>query len=419
MKILHTVELYHPSAGGMYEVVKQLSEKLVEFGHDLTVATTKFPDRYRADWHGVKIKEFDISGNFVLGIKGEIEKYHDFLINSNFDVITNFAAQQPMTDAMLLVLDKIKTKKIFVPTGFSALYKTEYKNYFKKMQEWMKHYDMNVFLSNDYRDINFARDNKVIKYTIITNGASEYEFLKKKINIFIRKKLSIQKDHFLILHVGSHTGKKGHNESIKIFTKAKIKNTTFLIVGNGYNGCAKKCKFKKILNFSPNYIINNKKLLIKSLSRDETIMAYKEADLFLFPSNLECSPIVLFECMASKTPFITTDVGNAQEIIKWSDGGILLPTIKDAKFDAPLLYKIKIFLRNILVCLKIYKRLNPRNNLGISRVQIKESIKLLELLYNDRKKLDKLANNGYEAWFAKFKWEQIAKKYENLYKTLL
>ena len=41
MKILHTVELYHPSQGGMQEVVKQISERLVKLGHEVTVATTK------------------------------------------------------------------------------------------------------------------------------------------------------------------------------------------------------------------------------------------------------------------------------------------------------------------------------------------------------------------------------------------
>ena len=35
MKILHTVEFYHPSIGGMQEVVKQLSERLVLLGHEL------------------------------------------------------------------------------------------------------------------------------------------------------------------------------------------------------------------------------------------------------------------------------------------------------------------------------------------------------------------------------------------------
>ena len=33
MKILHTVEFYHPSQGSMQEVVRQISERLVKLGH--------------------------------------------------------------------------------------------------------------------------------------------------------------------------------------------------------------------------------------------------------------------------------------------------------------------------------------------------------------------------------------------------
>ena len=55
MKILHTVEFYHPSIGGMQEVVKQLSERLVLLGHDVTVATTKMSERKESCINGVKI----------------------------------------------------------------------------------------------------------------------------------------------------------------------------------------------------------------------------------------------------------------------------------------------------------------------------------------------------------------------------
>ncbi|MFH1005826.1 MAG: hypothetical protein V1781_10125 [Bacteroidota bacterium] len=45
MKILHTVESYYPSVGGMQEVVKQISEQLVKMGHSVTVATGFHVDR--------------------------------------------------------------------------------------------------------------------------------------------------------------------------------------------------------------------------------------------------------------------------------------------------------------------------------------------------------------------------------------
>ena len=79
MKILHTVEFYYPSVGGAQEVVRQISERLVKLGHDVTVATTKLPERKIATHNGVKIVGFDISGRAATGYGGkDIEKYKKF-----------------------------------------------------------------------------------------------------------------------------------------------------------------------------------------------------------------------------------------------------------------------------------------------------------------------------------------------------
>jgi len=126
-------------------------------------------------------------------------------------------------------------------------------------------------------------------------------------------------------------------------------------------------------------------VLIKSLSRKETISAYQEADIFFFPSNTEASPIVLFEAMASKTPFLTTDVGNAQEIIEWSKGGELLPTIKEGRY---------------------------------SRADFLPSVKILENLARNEARRTELGEKGFKVWKEKFTWQKIASEYERLYKEL-
>ena len=65
MKILHTVEYYQPSVGGAQEVVRQISERLVQRGHEVKVATTVHPGRSAKIINGVRIAEFDIKGNSV------------------------------------------------------------------------------------------------------------------------------------------------------------------------------------------------------------------------------------------------------------------------------------------------------------------------------------------------------------------
>jgi glycosyltransferase involved in cell wall biosynthesis len=390
----------------MQEVIKQISERLVSYGHEVTVATRYDESRRQSAHNGVQIAPFEISGNLVLGIKGthdEIKRYQKFLIESNFDVIVNFAAQQWASDLSLDILDSIPAKKIFVPTGFSGLFLKEYADYFKNMVVWMKRYDMNVFLSHTYQDIKFAQKNNINKIAVISNGASESEFLKPVV-FDVRTNLGLTEDTFLILHVGSHTGCKGHDEVLDIFLKAKLKNSALLIIGNFFDSGLQKNYFKEKLVYllkllrikkirCPErcHIIaqnnNSDRIFIKSFNREQTIAAFQQADLFIFPSNIECSPIVLFEAMASKTPFFVSDVGNAAEIISQTDAGVLLPT-KYAKN-------------------------------GYTYADVKKSAELIHTLCADKDKLIQMAENGYQAWQKHFTWEKITKQYETLYLSLI
>ena len=369
-------------------MVKQISERLAKRGHDVTIATTYLSERADSEINGVRIKEFKISGNAVSGFSGDVENYKRFLIDSKFDIVMNYAAQQWATDLMLPMLKNISAKKVLVPCGFSGLYLEKYRNYYEKMKTWMRQYDACVYLSNNYRDIDFARTFGIDNSVMIPNGAGQDEFAEKP-SLDIRYILKIPKDHFLILHVGSHTGLKGHKEAIEIFKKVDIRDTSLLIIGNDFgNGCGVMCHRAETFNrWNPLSKIMDKRIINRSLSREETIAAYGTADLFLFPSNIECSPLVLFECMASETPFLTTDVGNAAEIIEWSGAGMLLPTTKDKN--------------------------------GYSKANVNRSAKLLADLYARPDRRKEMQSSGIKSWRKYFTWEIIIIKYEKLYENLL
>jgi glycosyltransferase involved in cell wall biosynthesis len=384
LRILHTVEFYHPSTGGMQEVVKQLSERLVKLGHQVTVVTSKLPERTMFNLNGVNIVEFDVAGNAVRGMSGELSEYQDYLLTTDVDVITNFAAQQWTTDLTLPLLDQLKMKKIFVPTGFSGLYLPEYQEYYQEMKTWMKSYDHNIFLSRDYKDIDFAKEHGITKYSVIPNGASEEEF-GSGLTVNIRAKLGIPADHYLILHVGSHTGWKGHREAREIFKAANIRNAVFLMVANHVlDRCSKYCyEDANLITNDPQQEKLGKRFVVTELSREETVEAYKAADLFLFPSNIECSPLVLFECMASKTFFLSSDVGNAKEICQWAGSGEILPT--------------------------------DHHDNGCAYVDVQKSTRILEAAYQGRANLARLTDKAYVAWQDDFTWGKLARRYEDVY----
>jgi glycogen synthase len=181
MNILHTVQFYEPSRGGMQTVVKQLSEQLVRRGHTVTVATSYEKERTETRINGVSVVPFHLGGNLVGGFKGDIERYRTYVRTAAPDIIVNFAAQQWATDALLPILDEITPKKIFVPTGFSALSDPNYLDYFRRMPGWMRRYDTNVFHSLCYRDAEFANQHGVKNILVIPNGAAAEEFLHPRV----------------------------------------------------------------------------------------------------------------------------------------------------------------------------------------------------------------------------------------------
>ena len=388
MKILHCVESYYPNVGGMQEVVKQLSERLAKLGHEVIVCTRFHNERNYNELNGVKLEIFKIEGNPITVNTDEEKRYQDYLLNTNADVITFFAAQQWATNLALPILKNIKAKKVSVPTGYSGLYWPEYKQYFQDMKTYIHDYDMNVYLSNDYRDINFAKENGVTKTIIIPNGAAEDEFLvHEKINV--RKELGLKSDTFLLLHVGSYTTWKGHDELIEIFRKSNLKNVALVMIGNNYEQFFKSMPkyYNRLWNWLLIKLNPNKKVFFQHFSREFTVAAYKQSNIFIFPSNIECSPIVLFECAAAKLPFLATDVGNSIEIAEWTKGGKILPTTK--------------------------------NSNGFSHVQIKEAINILNDFYKNEKERAEMAEKSHKIWSEKYSWEKITLEYENLYIQLI
>jgi L-malate glycosyltransferase len=387
MRILHCVENYFPSTGGMQEVVRQLSERLVAMGHEVTVATSAHPGRNFEVHKGVKIIGFNISGNIVNGIKGEKERYEEFLLNGNFDVTTFFAAQQWATDIALPILSRIKGKKVSVPTGYSAINLPAFSSYYDNMKKWILGYDMNVFLSHDYQDINFAKQAGVTKLCVIPNGAAADEFMPET-KLDVRTALGLTKECFLVLHVGTFTGFKGQKEAAEIFFRSRIKNSALLLIGDNAENFSlfRRFRIALFLRFIYARVFRKQRLIYKFFPRDFTVAGYKQADLFLFPSNIECSPIVLFECAAAGLPFLATDVGNSAEISKWTNGGLILPTLKSSS--------------------------------GLSHADISASATILENLYKDSNLRKELSEKSFHAWKERFSWEIISSEYEKMYRSL-
>lgn len=387
LKIAHCVESYAPAPGGMAEVVKQLSERMVKAGHDVTVFTSFKTERSFEILHGVQIRSYKISGNAVSGIQGEKAQYIRDVVEGDYDVVVLFAAQQWSADLLLPILPQIKAAKVFVPTGFSMLYNANWSGYFDQMKMWMQNIDMNVFLSENYRDAQFAEKHHIRNRMLIPNGAAEEEFESTSLPD-IRTKWTIPANHSILLHVGSFVTSKGQLDAMRIFYKSGIRKSTLLMIGNGADHFWKQIIRHPLLYLKWRWsrIFGSQQVIFDSATREETVAAYQAADLFLFPSKIECSPIVLFEAMASRTPFLVTDVGNSREIARWGEGGWIMPG-------------------------------NQAED-GFTQADIAESAKQLRDIISHKEDLKVAQDKGYQAWKNKFTWQIIANTYVDLYQSL-
>jgi glycosyltransferase involved in cell wall biosynthesis len=114
--------------------------------------------------------------------------------------------------------------------------------------------------------------------------------------------------------------------------------------------------------------------------RAELVQAYMAADLFVFASNIEYSPLVLYEAAAAGTPFLTVPVGNAEEIARWTGAGVVCPA--------------------------------PRDERGYTRVDPGVLADAIAGLAADPQRLRDLGQAGRRRWRENFTWAGIAHRYE-------
>lgn len=396
MKILHAVESYYPSVSGAPEVVRHLSECMVRLGHDVTVVTRKLPQRKSLTHNGVKIVEFNIRPtsdqgmSTVTGLAGDTKKYQNFLLKNESGIIMTYAAQQWTTDLMLPILDKISAKKVIVPCGYSALYNPQYKQYFKDLPGYLSKFDASVYLSPDYRDINFARQHKLKSIHIIPNGADETEFssrLSSKRKAKLKAKYGL--NGLVIMTLANCTGEKGHQELLWVFKRLPVARATLISASTIMPGLGWYDIFEtqaKRINQSRKFP-GKKVVMVDGSQRQEVVDLLKSADIFVFLSNIEASPLVLFEAAAAGVPFVATAAGNSAEIARWTGGGVIV---------------------------KSYDRPNGR-----VVADLKDALWQVTKLALNRRRRQAIGRAGHEAWKKKFTWEKLAQDYLKLYESLL
>jgi glycosyltransferase involved in cell wall biosynthesis len=417
--------------------MRQIATRLVERGHQVTVATTYLPERESTEIEGVKIAGFRAWGNQVNGLGGDVAAYRRYVLESDYDLFMVKSAQQWTFDALAPVLDNMVARpKIFIPCGLSGLHEPRFADYYRRMPSLLRKFDRLIFYASDYQDINFARDHGLRNLTVLPNGADEREFLVPRDPGF-RQRHEIPDNAFVVLTVGSLTGLKGHRELLKAFAFARVptdrpavlilngntpswlpthasvfqlpRNVRHLYKSGGFRGVAswllkpalaraglghvfgmlgyKVERPLRDLVARVNRLAPAKRAMLVDLPRAEVVQAYLNSDLFVLASNLEYSPLVLFEAAAAGLPFLAVPVGNAEEIARWTGAGEICPAQRDAMG---------------------YTRPDP--------LVLARHIESLAARPADRKSYGEA---GRRNWREQFTWQKIAERYEDEFARLI
>lgn len=198
--------------------------------------------------------------------------------------------------------------------------------------------------------------NPFVKSVYIPNGVDLEQFTIKNLK-FTNKNRSIK----TVLSVGAFTEEKRHELTIKAV--AKVPDAKLLVVGGGGD------RYGDIKSLGEK-VLGKDRFEIASVSHDKMPMIYKNADVLAFPSvPWESFGIVIIEAMASGLPVVATNDPIRKEIV--GNAGILVdPADTDSYADA-----------------------------------IKTAI-------------SKDWNDIPRAQAEKFSWDEIAKKYEDLFKEI-
>jgi len=368
LSILHTVEFYSPHTGGAEIVVQQISERLAKRGHRVTVATTKLDNRMFHELNGVQIEGFSVKGSLGNGIFGQgIEHYKDFVRHHPADVMMNYAAQQWATDLAFEALPmRNNMVNVIAPCGYSALSNSrticwpQFADYFNRIiPTIVPQYDAAIYHSALYQDYEYAKNHGFTNSMVIPNGVDEEEFLRLPLTNF-REKYNIRTPFWGLCVANFYEG-KGQERVIECVKKMNRSDFTMVFIGK---------EGAQLSNLKAQAAGMNVQFFM-DIPREDTLAAYHEADIFLFGSHIEASPLVIIEAKASKTPFVSTDCGNVRE---WKGGIVCAPEDMASRAN------------NIL------------DN---------ESLRI------------QLVNEGYREWKEKLTWESIVDKYEELYLRLL
>ncbi|RIL33664.1 glycosyltransferase, partial [Staphylococcus equorum] len=251
---------------------------------------------------------------------------------------------------------------------------------FFNIEKYIGKYFTDYIFTQSVEDFETARKNNFLKnssnYLHISNGVD----IKNKFNPNLQEKNLINqiktenniKDKYLIVtFIGRLVKEKGIIELLNSYEKLKNKNVKFIIIG----GLPQGERDNKTINLIEKFKNNNNIIFTNHIINVNEYL--KMSDIFCLPSYREGMPRSIIEAMAMKNAVLATNIRGSREEVLHNETGYLFDV-----YDSQIIADY------------------------------------IDVLNEDRQKLDLFKENGYERAKALYDEEKVINKQIEIYKKI-
>lgn len=332
MKILIISPSFFPIVGGTEVAIHEISRRLLQRGHDVTILTPKYPEfkssKTCEKMDSVKVYRFPIS-SCMYNISA-LTRYTDIQLrafrkmieldrNENFDIFHQFHLfalggavvlakkflGKPLTTTLAGwdTYDPIRSVPNFLHP-YLAQVMNESDAVISPSQELVKH----------AKEQGCKKDIKVVPHGVDVTRVNPHID-----GSMAREKLGIKDDEIMVLSIQRLVKKKGVNYLIDaVFDVVKKSpDVKFVIVGDGPER-------ESIMKLARKLKVSNNIALTGFIPSKDLARYYSACDIFILPSLYEQFGLVLVEAMACGKPVISTKVGAIPEVVDDGKTGLLV-----------------------------------------------------------------------------------------------
>lgn len=330
---------FPPDLNGVARASADWAGALIAGGWKVEIATgPSLQQRRELMWHGCKIHEFRLQDALVQPQQhqSQIESYRKFLAEGSWDVIIFQGYLWPLLLALPL-LPRIRARKVLVSHGHAALRWFPMSRFPFGLGQWSRsalgafrmllwnHYiDRWVFLSSQ-RDLDAYFDHTLAGLQrhpgarVIPNPVAEPEPSVER-GIF-RRKHGIPPGALMFLSVGYYSRGKDQGFAVRAFHRAAIPGSVLVFIGTEFNEWSEL--FQGINNDIPTERRAGRVIWLEKLTRNETLEAFADCDVFVLSSCLETQPIAILEAMVRSKPWVARSAGCVASL----DGGLCVRSV--------------------------------------------------------------------------------------------